>query len=231
MKAKIVFHVGAVIVLAAVVAAAQSPKDKSKPGQPATSQDRQYSAPSVSERETGSGMATGKRQHQPVVISHEMAVDSTSTGHGPAQTATYESGVTTARETGSGMATGRKSGSVIVLDRNAVTAPREAGSGIATGKQAAQFNPREYSRNSAHATESLSLDAGSKDAAKMSQAQSNPMYKDSGKEGTNPLYQGKDKTAAPPAGGNGSKPVVEYKDGEDGVSHTRPGNHKPGKMN
>jgi phage tail-like protein len=24
--------------------------------------------------------------------------------------------------------------------------------------------------------------------------------------------------------------VVEYKDGEDGVSHTRPGNHKPGKM-
>ena len=24
--------------------------------------------------------------------------------------------------------------------------------------------------------------------------------------------------------------VVEYKDGEDGVSHTRPGNHKPGKL-
>jgi len=24
--------------------------------------------------------------------------------------------------------------------------------------------------------------------------------------------------------------VVEYKDGEDGVTHTRPGNHKPGKM-
>ena len=24
--------------------------------------------------------------------------------------------------------------------------------------------------------------------------------------------------------------VVDYKDGEDGVSHTRPGNHKPGKM-
>jgi phage tail-like protein len=24
--------------------------------------------------------------------------------------------------------------------------------------------------------------------------------------------------------------IVEYKDGEDGVSHTRPGNHKPGKM-
>jgi phage tail-like protein len=24
--------------------------------------------------------------------------------------------------------------------------------------------------------------------------------------------------------------VVEYKDGEDGTSHTRPGNHKPGKM-
>jgi phage tail-like protein len=24
--------------------------------------------------------------------------------------------------------------------------------------------------------------------------------------------------------------VVEYKDGEDGITHTRPGNHKPGKM-
>ena len=24
--------------------------------------------------------------------------------------------------------------------------------------------------------------------------------------------------------------VIEYKDGEDGVTHTRPGNHKPGKM-
>jgi phage tail-like protein len=27
-----------------------------------------------------------------------------------------------------------------------------------------------------------------------------------------------------------SESVVEYKDGEDGVSHTRPGNHKPGKL-
>ena len=24
--------------------------------------------------------------------------------------------------------------------------------------------------------------------------------------------------------------IVEYKDGADGVSHTRPGNHKPGKL-
>ena len=135
--------------------------------------------------------------------------------------------VTTARETGSGMATGRRSGSIIVHNDDSEITAREAGTGMATGKQSAQFNPREYSRNSAHAMESL--DAGSKDAGKMSQAQSNPLYKDSGMQGTNPLYQGKDRTAAPPSGGTGSKPVVEYKDGEDGVSHTRPGNHKPTK--
>ena len=225
MKAKIVFHVGAVIVLAAVVAAAQSPKDKSKPGQPATSQDRQYSAPSVSERETGSGMATGKRQHQPVVISHEMAVDSTSTGHGPAQTATYESGVTTARETGSGMATGRRSGSVIIMNDDSDIAARDAASGMATGKRVSG-DPHENlnSRNSAHATESLDVD--SKHKGNMSNVQSNPMYKDRGMQGTNPLYEGKDRTAAPPSS-NGSQPA-QYKDGEDGTTHTRPGNHKPG---
>ena len=94
------------------------------------------------------------------------------------------------------MATGRRSGSIVVLEHDSATPAREASSGMATGRQVSG-DPHEYvnSRNSAHATESL--DAGSKDAAKMSKAQSNPMYKDNGMEGTNPLYQGKDKTAAP----------------------------------
>ncbi|WP_109484927.1 hypothetical protein [Occallatibacter savannae] len=198
MKPRIVFHVVAVIVIAAAVAAAQSPKDQ-KQDQSSAPQSRQASIPSVSEREAGSGMATGKRQHNPVNI--------------------------TAREAGSGLATGRKSGSVIAADYDAMTAPRETGSGMATGKSISG-DPHEYlnERNSAHAAESLDVD--SKHAGNMSSAQSNPMYKDPGTAGSNPLYQGKDKTAAP--AGNGTKPA-EYKDGEDGTTHTRPGNHKPSK--
>jgi hypothetical protein len=211
------FHVGAVVVLAAAVAAAQAPKDKSKPAQASASQDRQSSAPSVSEREMSTGMATGRRQHQPVTI----------TARESSQPSVSELGVVSAREASSGMATGRKSGSVIAHDRDSVTTARESGSGLPTGK-AVSGDPHvnENARNSAHATESL--DAASKDAAKLSEAHSNPMYKDNGLQGTNPLYQGKDKMSAPPSG-NGPKPVVEYKDGEDGTTHTRPGNHKPGK--
>lgn len=198
MKPRIVFHVVAVLVIAAAVAAAQSPKDQ-KQDQSSSTQSRQASIPSVSEREAGSGMATGKRQHQPVTI--------------------------TARETGSGMATGRKSGSVVAADFNSVTTARETGSGMATGKQVSG-DPHENTdeRNSAHATESL--DAGSKHAANMSSAQSNPLYKDGGMQGSNPLYENKDKNRTGAPSGNGSKPA-DYKDGEDGTTHTRPGNHKP----
>jgi len=198
LKPRLVFHVVAVVVIAAAVAAAQTPKDQ-KQSQPSATQSRQASIPSVSERETGSGMATGKRQHEPVSI--------------------------TAREAISGMATGRKSGSVVAADFNSVTTARETGSGMATGKQVSG-NPHEplTERNSAHATESL--DADSKRAANMSSAQSNPLYKDPGTAGSNPLYQGKDKVAAP--SNNGTKPA-EYKDGEDGTTHTRPANHKPSK--
>jgi hypothetical protein len=231
LKARIMFHVGAVVVLAAAVAAAQAPKDKSKPAQTSASQDRQSSAPSVSERETSTGMASGRRQHQPAIITAREASSGMATGRsaqvGESSQPSAAADVVTAREASSGMATGRKSGSVIMQDRESVTPARETGSALPTGK-AVSGDPHvnENARNSAHATESL--DAGSKDAAKLSQVQSNPMYKDSGLQGTNPLYQGKDKTAAPPSG-NGSKPVVEYKDGEDGTTHTRPGNHKPGK--
>ena len=202
MKARIVFHVAAVVVLAAAVAAAQTPKENAKPSQTGASQDRQASTPSVSEREMSSGMAPGRRQHQP-------ATD-------------------TAREASSGMATGRKSGSVIVQDSESVTPARDAGSGLPTGRQASgDPHVDENARTSAHATESL--DAASKDAAKLSQVQSSPVYKDGGSQGTNPLYEGKDRTAAPPTSGNGTRPVLEYKDGEDGTTHTRPANHKPAK--
>lgn len=200
MKPRIVFHVAAVIVLCAAVAAAQSPNDKQKPTQTSDTQSHESSRPSVSEREASSGMATGRRQHQPMTI--------------------------IAREASSGMATGRKSGSVIVLDNDSTTTARETGSGMATGK-IVSGDPHESlnARNSAHATESL--DASSKDAAKLSQVNSNPLYKEGATQGTNPLFEGKDKnrTAAPNTN-NGSKPV-EYKDGEDGTTHTRPGNHKP----
>jgi len=231
LKLRIAFHVASVFVLAAVVAAAQAPNDKSKPAQ--TNTNRQSSTPSISEREASSGMATGRRQHQPVTITAREASSGMATGRrmdAPESTtapAAADSGVTTARETSSGMATGRKSGSVIMHDRESETAAGEASSGMATGKNVSG-DPHESlnARNSAHATESL--DAASKDAAKMSHVQSNPLYKGSGMEGTNPLYEGKSRTAAPPSG-NGSKPVVEYKDGEDGTTHTRPGNHKPAK--
>jgi len=201
LKPRIVFHVVAVFVLAAVVAAAQSPTDKSKAAQTTASQSRESSIPSVSEREAATGMASGRRQHQPITI--------------------------TARETSSGMATGRRSGSVIILDNDSATTARETGSGMATGKHVSG-DPHEYvveSSNSAHAA--VSLDAASKDAAKLEKTQSNPLYKDGGTKGSNPLYEGKERTAAP-SGNNGSKPV-EYKDGEDGTTHTRPANHKPAK--
>ena len=225
MKPRIVFHVVAVIVLAAAVAVAQSPKDKEKPTQTNAPQNRQMSIPSVSEREAGSGMATGKRQHEPITITAREASSGMATGrreavqdHDSGQPAAYESGVVTARETGSGMATGRRSGSIVVAGGD------DLENGAATGKPASG-DPHEYlnSRNSAHATESL--DAGAKDAGKLSRAQSNPLYQDRGMQGTNPLYQDKNRTAAPPSN-NGSKPT-EYKDGEDGTTHTRPGNHKP----
>lgn len=200
MKPRIIFHAAAVALLAAVVAAAQSPQDKQKPAQSGEPQSRQASIPSISEREAATGMASGRRQHQPVTV--------------------------TAREASSGMATDRKSGSVIVLDNDSVTNAREAGSAMAAGK-IVSGDPHENlnSRNSAHASEAL--DAGAKDAGKMSESQSNPLYKDGGAKGSNPLYEGEDRTAAPTTGA-GTKPA-EYKDGEDGTTHTRPGNHKPTK--
>ena len=200
MKPRILFHVLAVMLLLASVAAAQTPKQKAKTAPTGASADRESSSPSVSEREAGSGMATGRRQHAEAVVQP--------------------------REAGSGMATGRKSGSIIVLDRGSseasAHAPASSGSNDRESSQpsVSEAGVSLNAKNSGHATETL----------KMSNAQSNPTYKDSGMQGTNPPYQGKDRTATPASAGKGPKPeVIEYKDGEDGVSHTRPGNHKPSK--
>jgi len=135
----------------------------------------------------------------------------------------------------------RKSGSVVAADFDHRTA-RETGSGMATGRRQYQplttreSNGDQSARDSAHATESvdgasmgkneLKQEAENKAAGqnKMSSAQNNPMYKDSGKSGANPLYEGKDKAAAAPA--PKSHETVEYKDGEDMTTRYRPGNNK-----
>lgn len=135
-----------------------------------------------------------------------------------------------AREASSGMATGRKSGSIIVVDRDQASGKasgREISSGMATGRRQHEPvtadvppQPAENARNSAHATESLSTD-------KMANAHTNPMYQDKGQAGTNPLYESKDKVVTPPSSGSTPAPVVEYKDGEDATTHTRPTSKKP----
>jgi hypothetical protein len=66
----------------------------------------------------------------------------------------------------------------------------------------------------------------------MQNAQSNPMYKDDKREGTNPLYE-RDSTArtkAPSTSATESHEVVEYKDNDDRVTRTRPGNNKTTKV-
>ena len=227
MKARIIFHGIAVLVLFTSVAVAQTPKTKSSTSPGSAAHGQESTSASVSARETGSGMATGRRQHEPISISARETGSGMATGRESSQPSVSEAGIT-AREAGSGMASGRKSGSIIVLDRESaqgVSTARETGSGMATGKRVSG-DPHEYlnSRNSAHATESLNADS-------TSSVHSNPLYQPSGNQGTNPLYQGKDKTAAPSTTSGSSHEVVEYKDGEDGTTHTRPGNHKPGKMN
>jgi hypothetical protein len=154
---------------------------------------RDASSGQASGRDAATGMSTGRRE--------------------------ASSGQASGREAASGQASGRKSGSVVAADFNY----RDAQSGQASGRQdqfpkasgAVADEPQVQSnaRNSAHATEALdSTTAGNNKAGNV---QSNPMYKDNGKSGQNPLYESKDKSA--------------YKDGEDPVTHTRPNNNKTNK--
>jgi hypothetical protein len=94
-------------------------------------------------------------------------------------------------------------------------------------------NPMFEAPNSA-SEKSATLDAGSKDAAKktrgtMSDAQSNPLYKETGNKGTNPLYErsgsslrtqnAAGKTDIAPGGNH----PADYKNGDDPITHKRPG--------
>jgi hypothetical protein len=104
----------------------------------------------------------------------------------------------------------RKSGSIIVLDREGA-AQRKNGSIIH-----ADF-PRSADRSSAHATESLS-------PSNKAGTGENPLYKDGGKSGNNPLYEGKDAANSKP--GTGASNAQPYKDPEDMTTRYRPGNNK-----
>ena len=177
MKARIIFHGVAILVLIATVAAAQAPaKNPAKPAPAGQSADRESSAPSVSE----------------LTVSKAQSTD-------------------------------RKSGSVVVLDR-------EASSGMATGRRQHEPvpSPADKSLGSAHATESISTQApADKTKGSMQSVSANPLYKDSSNQGNNPLYEPKDKQAAPSSGAGHD--VVEYKDGEDMTTRYRPGNNKTSK--
>ncbi|HEU5352448.1 MAG TPA: hypothetical protein VFU55_12705 [Terracidiphilus sp.] len=108
------------------------------------------------------------------------------------------------------------------------TQPSDASHGSTVGRRT--FHPfGAVSRNStgsAHGTQSTN--AQSNQAAprgSISNAHTNPMYKDKGTSGNNPLYEGKDKTVqpSPHSGQQATHEVVEYKDGDDPVMHARNG--------
>lgn len=139
-------------------------------------------------RETGSGMATGKRTatesnslEQKNIVHRDLAARETGSGMatGKKTEVSGDPHEYSAREAGSGMATGRQAPSGAA---NGVTTSRETGSGMATGRR--QHQP---------VTMTESTDATDKHKNNMSGAQSNPMYKDGGMKGDNPLYENKDK--------------------------------------
>lgn len=105
--------------------------------------------------------------------------------------------------------------------------PSDVSHGHGIGKR--QYSPfstvHQGSPGSTHAAESTSAQTGSvTQHGKMGSAQTNPMYKDKGTSGTNPLFEGKDKNVQPSHhSGATTHEVVEYKDGDDPVMHAHKG--------
>lgn len=126
-------------------------------------------------RETGSGMATGKR---------------TATESNSMEKKNIVHRDLAAREASSGMATGKREATASDQAQDKKTevsgdpheySTRETGSGMATGRR--QHQP---------VTLTETNDSTDKHKNNMTGAQSNPMYKDGGMQGTNPLHQGKE---------------------------------------
>lgn len=107
--------------------------------------------------------------------------------------ASGKSSVTTARETGSGMATGKTAQPATGPSQDAVIhrdlATREAANEQVTGQTELRESPSKTSLGKTSAVD----DWNAQNKNSMSGAQSNPMYKDNGMSGTNPLYQGSQK--------------------------------------
>jgi hypothetical protein len=161
-----------------------SGKRMHKPMMVSTDQSNQADAQSVTTaRESSSGMATGRREASSGMSSGKASVQSprdaaTGQASGKQMQATdsstqppaYEQSVKTAREASSGMATGRTAQAPTGTHHE--TELRESPSKASLGKTSAVDDWNAQNKNS------------------MSGAQSNPMYKDDGKSGNNPLYQG-----------------------------------------
>lgn len=147
-----------------------------------------------------------------LLASLALAQSQKSTSPQPGNTATT---VHTAREVGSGMATGRKSAALPGQPAAQVTTTHETGSGMATGRKSGSVIAQDFGKTA----------DSSKPQA--SGTQENPLYQGGGSSGANPLYEPKNRTAAKP-GAAPSKPAA-YKDGEDGVVHTRPSSATPKK--
>jgi hypothetical protein len=166
---------------------------------------------------SSAGAVSGRKSGSVIIVDREAS----------SGTATQASSVTTAREASSGMATGRREASTGQASGRQDQFPKASGA-IADENGNMQAAPN--AKNSAHATESLATQSGSdqKHKAGMSGAQSNPLYQSSGTSGTNPLYEPKDRSTVK-TGGSGTPAPVQYKDGEDGTTRTRPGSNKVNK--
>ncbi|MGA8088116.1 MAG: hypothetical protein WCA10_12475 [Terracidiphilus sp.] len=101
MKARIIFHGIAILVLLATVAAAQTSRKPAKPAAAGQSADRESSSPSVSEFTLGDRQTTNRKLGSVIVLDREAA-----------------SGHARVREASSGMASGRRQYEQVVMATN-----------------------------------------------------------------------------------------------------------------